>query len=78
VGLHYLRGQGVKKNYKSAMSWLMKSANKGGRRAMYHVGTLHENGLGVKQSRPEAVKWYKKSAKAGYKRAKSRLKKLGG
>ncbi|MBT5033363.1 MAG: sel1 repeat family protein [Rhodospirillales bacterium] len=60
------------------MGWLLKSANKGGRRAMYHVGTLHEKGLGVPKNRPAAVKWYKKSAKAGYKRAKARLKKLGG
>jgi class 3 adenylate cyclase len=69
LGLLYLTGDGVKKDYGEAMTWLRNAADGGSSLAMWKVGILYQNGWGVHKDRKEAKRWYTKAAGAGEDRA---------
>jgi TPR repeat protein len=65
VGYMYEHGQGVKKDYVTALSWLKKSADVGYADAQFETGYMYDNGLGIAQDYQEAYRWYKEAADQG-------------
>lgn len=50
-------------NFKDAVPWLTKSAQKNNAKSMRLLGIIYSNGLGVKQDDNIALEWYRKGAK---------------
>lgn len=65
LGMLYLDGKGVPKNYTEALKWLQVAADKGDDDSQYAIGSMYENGQGVTQDYGQAFLWYQKSADQG-------------
>ena len=65
LGIAYLEGRGVPKDYGEAMRWSRKAADNGDVFAQYNLGRLYWAGSGVDKNESEAVKWYRKAAERG-------------
>ncbi|MBT3699981.1 MAG: tetratricopeptide repeat protein [Alphaproteobacteria bacterium] len=65
IGILYLQGWHVQKNYDAARKWFLKAAEQGNATAQQNMGFLYFRGLGVKQSRATAAKWYRRAADQG-------------
>ncbi len=76
LGLHDMRGQGVRKAFEAAVALLQKAENQGLPDAQALPGEAWERGNGVKPDRKEAVKWYRKVALRGDKDAIAKRKLL--
>ena len=72
----YYNGNGVTQDYKEAVKWYTKSAEKGHADAQCLLGGCYYFGFGVTKDEKEAVKWYTKSAEQGSGYAKEALEKL--
>lgn len=66
LGLFYLFGIHIHRNYDKAAMWLGKSARQGNETAQYYYGVCYSNGLGVDQDLDEAIKWVRKSVRNGF------------
>lgn len=53
------------KNYKKAVKWYHKAAEKGSADAQFYLGMCYINGKGVEQDYTEAMKWLCKAAEQG-------------
>ncbi|KAG2373129.1 hypothetical protein C9374_012861 [Naegleria lovaniensis] len=62
LGLMYLNGTGVKKDFTQAFEWLEKAAHQGCPTAQFNLGLLYEKGDGVQQDLKQANEWYQKAA----------------
>ena len=65
IGILYLQGWHVKKNYAQARVWFLKAAKQGNATAQQNMGFLYFDGLGVKQNLDKAAKWYRMAAEQG-------------
>jgi len=65
LGIAYLFGKGVAKDYNQAAEWFRKAANKGNHVAELHMGLIYEHGYGVERDYLEAARWYKLAADQG-------------
>ena len=63
VADNYRYGSENERDYKKAVEWYEKAANKGHARAMLEMGYAYEDGNGVTQNYIKAMDWYKKAAK---------------
>jgi|GEM_PF-3671255 len=54
------------KNYKEAVKWYRRAAEREYVFAMHNLGNAYYKGLGVKQDYTEAFRWYRKAAEKGY------------
>ncbi|MEM8648386.1 MAG: tetratricopeptide repeat protein, partial [Pseudomonadota bacterium] len=54
-----------KKNYKEAVYWYRKAAERGNAAAMGNLARKYYTGLGVQKDFAEALRWFEKSAEAG-------------
>lgn len=61
------------KEYNKAMSWLIKSANKGYRDAQFRLGYMYSENIGVKRDYYTAVGWYRKAAENNHATAQMNL-----
>jgi TPR repeat protein len=66
LGMRYVYGRGVPKDYPRAVSWLRFAANAGDATAMNNLGVMYANGFGVPKDYQQAVSRYRKAAEAGY------------
>ncbi|GHT32988.1 hypothetical protein AGMMS49592_0710 [Endomicrobiia bacterium] len=57
--------KGVEKNYRKALSWFAKSAERGNAKAQYNLGKMYYFGEGVARDHRQAFSWYKKAAEQG-------------
>ena len=76
LGEIYRRGQGVPKDYKTAVKWYRLAAEQGHARAQNGLGWSYQQGEGVTQDYKTAAKWFRLAAAQGNKRAKLNLEKL--
>ncbi len=60
-------------NYKEAVRWYRKAAERGHAQAQVNLGTFYSNGLGVERDCTEAVKWYRKAAEQEHAQAQNNL-----
>ena len=65
VGSMYFYGLGVNKNYKTAVKWYKKSADKGNPLGQFNLGNCYFYGLGVKKDQVESVILFRKAANQG-------------
>ncbi len=73
LGMKYLRGAGVSRNYKNATKWFLQAAELGHAESQYQLGELLKKGNGAKRNKKRANKWYRAAAKQGHIKAKNRL-----
>ncbi|KAF9900301.1 hypothetical protein EC991_007643 [Linnemannia zychae] len=66
LGDMYYNATGVQQDYKVAMYWYTKAADRGHMGAQYSIGAMHENGVGVPQDYHQAMKWYQEAANEGF------------
>ena len=65
VGLTYIHGEGVSKDYTKGAYWLLQAAQNGHAEAQRNLGYLYSNGLGVQLDYCQAAVWYRKAAEQG-------------
>ena len=58
LGILYLEGNGVKKNYKKAYELFYESAQQNSDFAQWLIGTMYEKGQGVSKDYKLAKEWY--------------------
>lgn len=76
VGLMYINGDGVEKDYKKAAYWFARASGADYPPALYDLGAIYRNGEGVAVDINKAVYFYTKSANLGYSLAMSELIKI--
>ncbi|MCL1992538.1 MAG: ankyrin repeat domain-containing protein [Spirochaetes bacterium] len=73
LAMHYLDGDGVEKDLKTAIKWLATAAEKGCRKSQCTLGERYEKGEGVEKDIKKAVSLYYSAAIQGDAIAKSNL-----
>jgi TPR repeat protein len=64
-GIRYYKGDGQARDYKQAIYWFTKSAEKGNATAQATLGYIYHKGEGVPQDHAQAINWYTKAAEQG-------------
>lgn len=73
LGVMYVQGQGVPRDFAEARKWFRKSADQGFADAQNNLGFMYYSGHGVPINYAEAMKWYRKAAEQGFVLAQIRL-----
>ncbi len=60
-------------DFRQAVEWYRKAAEKGNASAQCNLGFCYENGIGIGEDKKEAVRWYRKAAEQGSAVAQSNL-----
>ena len=76
LGVMYLEGDGVKRNYETAGRWLRKSADQGNETAASKLELLYERGKGAPRYMSQAAHRYRCAAEGNQKDAQYRLAQL--
>jgi len=69
LGVNYMNGQGVKKDYEKAFYWFRKAADKGLARGQYNLGRCYWYGWGGMPDQEIAVIFLRRAAEQGHGRA---------
>ena len=70
----YYRGEGVKRDYRTALKWYRQAADNGDADAQYQLGYLHQHGPDlVKKDDRQAFEWYLKAAEQGHVSAQTKV-----
>lgn len=62
LGLLYINGDGVSRDYARALFWFRRAAEQGHVNSYLLLGSMHKNGEGVVRNYAQAVYWYQKAA----------------
>jgi len=73
LGVGYIRGDWVIRDYEEAMKWLLKAANQGYKYAHSSIGNLYAQGNGVEKDINEAIRWYRIAGELGVISAQTKL-----
>ena len=73
LGVCYLLGKGVERDYERAIKWFYAAAVQGVIAAQYNLGVIFELGLGVAKDEEGALKWFLKAAEQGTAAAQYKL-----
>ncbi|MFN7039397.1 MAG: tetratricopeptide repeat protein [Alphaproteobacteria bacterium] len=73
IGMLYLNGYGVEKNYYEAFNYFVRATEKGNPLAQYNLGFLYENGYGIKKDLILALNRYYKALDRGNLKAKTAI-----
>jgi TPR repeat protein len=65
MGEKYQFGEGVPRDYASALRWYRKASAHGHATAPNHIGRMYLNGEGVARNRKTACDWYRISSERG-------------
>lgn len=76
LGVQYLSGKYLKRDYEKAFYWTQKAANSNDVVAINNLGWCYENGYGTEKDIKKAVEYYKEAAECGNIVAKNNLKRL--
>jgi TPR repeat protein len=69
LGVMYMQGQGVSRDYIVASEWLRKASKQGLASAMYKLAELYSKGQGVPQDIEFAYIWYSVAATHGHQKS---------
>ncbi|MDH3626404.1 MAG: sel1 repeat family protein [Acidobacteriota bacterium] len=58
LGILYINGHGVEKDFETAFSWFERSARAGFHDAQFQVGIAYLNGIGVEQDYVQSLAWF--------------------
>ena len=70
LGVMYLNGEGVAKDYSEAVKWYRLAAEQGSYQAQVNLGFMYATGKGVSQDYKEAYAWLHMAAAQGNSDAK--------
>ncbi len=73
VAARFAEGMGMAQDFKQALIWYQRSAQRGFAPAQYRLGTLFERGIGTKPDMPRAKVWYGRAAEQGHVKAMHNL-----
>lgn len=73
IGVHYYKGEVLKKDLQKSIHWIKKSSQQNYADAQFFLSFCYSNGIGVKQDAQQFKIWLKKAADNGHKEAKKRL-----
>ncbi len=73
LGIMYINGLGVPKDYALGMRWMRIAADKGLADAQNEVGLLYQRGWGAERNEAEAAKWFRLAADQGLVLAQNNL-----
>jgi hypothetical protein len=76
LGYFYYRGQGIERDYTTAIKWYNESEKQGNMVSAYNLGIIYENGDGVQKNDKIARKHFEQAETKGYAFAKSKLEYL--
>ena len=76
LGLRYIDGSGVAKDYAQAIEWLRKAALQGDAQGQLELGVMYVNGEGIREDLREGYAWYVLSSQQGNPTAKEYLQDL--
>lgn len=76
MGLRFLNGDGVSKNFKTAFAYFNQSASAGSVDGMYWLGYCYRMGRGTSKNLNMARQWWKRAASAGNARAAHDLEEI--
>lgn len=76
LGIHYLLGLGVKRNYGLAKKWYEKAAKNGHPDAQRNLGVMYESGHGMARDFENAYIWLYAAHRQGHPRAAATLQSL--
>jgi TPR repeat protein len=76
LGLLYLRGTSVKRDYAEAHRLFEQAATLGNTAAMNNLGIVYDEGDGVPRSIAVARQWFEKAAALGSPEAKQNLRQM--
>lgn len=76
LGVEYLFGKHLKRDYEKAFYWTQKAAELGDVVAINNLGWCYEKGYGTENDVNKAVEYYKEAASRGNAIAKNNLKRL--
>ena len=62
LGISYLYGLDVPRDYAAALRWLTPAVERGAPRPTFHLGRMHEEGWGVPVNYQKAVSLYQQAA----------------
>lgn len=65
LGISYLYGLDVPKDYAAAFRWLLPAVERGASRPALHLGRMHEEGWGVPVDYKRAGRFYQQAADRG-------------
>ena len=72
VGRKYFYGDyyaDIEVNYKEALNWFLKAADKGCAEAANYIGNMYLGGQGVDKNYENALLWWQKAEKSGFRKA---------
>ena len=72
VGCKYFYGdyyEDIEVNYKEALNWFLKAADKGYAEAAHYIGNMYLDGKGVDKNYGNALLWWQKAEKSGFRQA---------
>jgi len=73
VGIAFLHGIGVRRDYQKAFRYLERAAEAGQAKAQFRLGYAYENGIGVRKDKIVALKWYILAAERRHAGATARI-----
>jgi len=73
LGLLYLKGEGVEKDYGVAKGWFEKASEYGNDSANYNLGLMYQTSIGVGEDIPKAIEYYRYAVRDGHQSAAFRL-----
>jgi hypothetical protein len=76
LGMAYLTGEEVPRDYQQAHLWFRKAANYNNSNGQYHLGEMYEKGQGIRQDYNQALSWYRKADEQGHSKAGSRIRQI--
>ncbi|MFP2896835.1 tetratricopeptide repeat protein [Corallococcus sp. 4LFB] len=65
VGLHFLLGDGVRRDPKRSRMWIERAATLGDDLAAFNLGLAYDNGNGVRKNKGLAEAWYRRAIALG-------------
>ena len=66
LGVHYMFGYGVPRDFTQAFKWFQRAARHGHAVAKYDLGLMYYRGEGIERNFPEAFKWFFEAAEQSH------------
>ena len=73
LGLMYLKGEGVEKNFDTAREWFEKSSQYGNDSANYNLALMYQSKIGVEEDVEKAIGYFREAVKKNHQGASFRL-----
>lgn len=73
LGIMYLKGDGVEKDYTQAREWFEKASRYDNDSANFNLGLMYQTKLGVEEDVTKAIEYFRKAVKKGHVQAAFRL-----